>query len=72
MTRSAAVEKSLSEVARICREQGKVAGIGGVPPEDMAKWAQHGYQLFIFGTVTEGQMDSVRSTLEKTKQLMGG
>ena len=71
MTRSAAVEESLAEVARICKEQGKTAGIGGVPPEDMARWATHGYRLFIFGTVTDGQLDSVRSTLEKTRQLMG-
>ena len=71
MTRSAAVEENLSEIARICQEQGKIAGIGGVPPEDMARWATHGYRLFIFGTVTDGQLDSVRSALEKTKQLMG-
>ncbi len=72
MTSSAAVEEALSEVARICQEEGKIAGIGGVPPEDMARWATHGYRLFIFGTATDGQLDSVRSTLEKTKQLIGG
>ncbi|MBN1855623.1 MAG: hypothetical protein JW846_01560 [Dehalococcoidia bacterium] len=71
MTRSAAVEAALAEIARICKEQGKIAGIGGVPPEDMARWATQGYRLFIYGTVTDGNMDSVRATLEKTKKLLG-
>ncbi len=72
MTRSPSVEAKLSETARICRECGKVAGIGGVPPEDMARWAKEGYQLFMIGYVAEGRVEAVRVPLEKTRQLIGG
>ena len=71
LTRSEPVEKALLEIGRICQEMGKVAGIGGIPPEDMARMEKAGYKLFIFGTVTEGNMDGVRVALERTKELIG-
>jgi len=70
MTRSTAVESALAHIGRICRDAGKVAGIGGVPPEDMARWAGHGYRLFVFGTVTEGNLQVVRGPLEETRQRL--
>ena len=71
LTRSEAVETALFEIGSICQEMGKVAGIGGIPPVDMARMDRAGYRLFIFGTVTEGNMDGVRTALEKTKELIG-
>lgn len=72
MTRSADVVAALAEVARICREAGKIAGIGGVPPEDNALWAGHGYRLFVIGTVTDGNLEPVRGPMLETKRLLGG
>ncbi len=71
MTRSPAVQARLAEIARICQEAGKVAAIGGVPPVDMAGWAAQGYGMFIFGTVTEGRLDSVDTALKETRRLIG-
>ncbi len=71
LTRSPAVEGRLEEIARICAEMGKVAGIGGLSPQDNAKWGKRGYRLFIIGTVTEGRMEGVLSTIEETRQLLG-
>jgi len=71
MTRAPAVEAALAEVGRICVELGKPAGIGGVPPEDMALLVDAGYRLFIYGTVVDDRLEAVRDTLLRTKQLMG-
>ena len=70
LTRSPAVEESLEEIARICEETGKVAGIGGLSPEDMAKWAKRGYRLFVIGTVTDGRIEGVLSTIAETRRLL--
>jgi 2-keto-3-deoxy-L-rhamnonate aldolase RhmA len=70
LTRSQPVEDCLAEVARLCRKHGKVAGIGGLSPEDMARWAGEGYRLFLIGTVSEGVIAPVCSTLEQTARLM--
>jgi 4-hydroxy-2-oxoheptanedioate aldolase len=72
MTRAAEVEAALAEVGRICRSAGKIAGIGGVPPEDNARWAEYGYRLFVIGTVTDGNLEPVRWPLQETKRLLGG
>jgi len=71
MTRSEAVEAALFEIGSICQQMGKVAGIGGIPPVDMARMDKAGYKLFIFGTVTDGYMDGVRTALEQTKEFIG-
>ncbi|MFW6056226.1 MAG: HpcH/HpaI aldolase family protein [Chloroflexota bacterium] len=71
LTRSPAVEERLEEIARICAQMNKVAGIGGLSPEDMARWAKRGYRLFVIGTVTDGRVEGVLSTIEETKRLLG-
>jgi hypothetical protein len=50
----------------------KVAGVGGLPPEDLAVWARQGYTMFVVGFAMEGQADTLRPLLEKTKQLIEG
>lgn len=69
--RSAAMERKLFEIARVCQDKGKVAGIGGLPLKDMARWAQQGYQLFMMSYVAQGQVDASRLLLEEAKQLIG-
>ena len=71
MTRSPAVTEKLFETVSACQDLKKVAGIGGVPPEDMAKWAREGYRLFLIGYVAEGNVESVRTPFQKTRDLIG-
>lgn len=64
------VEEKLRQIARICREAGKVAGIGGFSPEGYAKWAKEGYQLFILGYVIAGNVDSLKPLIEEARALI--
>ena len=64
------VEGKLKQIVSICKKMGKVAGIGGFPPEGMAKWAKEGYQLIGIGYVIDGNVDSLQSLIEETKSLM--
>jgi 2-keto-3-deoxy-L-rhamnonate aldolase RhmA len=67
---SKTVEEKLQQVVSICKKIGKVAGIGGFPPEGMAKWARAGYQLFVIGYAIDGNVSSLQPVLEETKSLM--
>ncbi len=65
------VEEKLRQIARICQQTGKVAGIGGIAPKGLAKWAKEGYQLFILGYVIDGNVDNLRRNIEEMKSLLG-
>lgn len=67
---SKTVEEKLKQVVGICKRIGKIAGIGGFPPEGMAKWAKEGYQLFGIGYVIDGNVNSLQPLIEETKSLM--
>jgi 2-keto-3-deoxy-L-rhamnonate aldolase RhmA len=64
------VEEKLRQIARICKETGKVAGIGGFAPKGLAKWAKEGYQLFMLGYVIDGNVDNLRPRIEEMKSLL--
>ncbi len=64
------VEEKLRQIARICKETGKVAGIGGFSPKGLAKWAKEGYQLFILGYVLDGNVEKLRPGIEEIKSLL--
>lgn len=68
---SSAVEDKLRQVAQICREAGKVAGIGGYSPQDCARWAEEGYQLFELDYVIDGNVASLRPLIEEARSLIG-
>ncbi|TET68192.1 MAG: hypothetical protein E3J40_01835 [Dehalococcoidia bacterium] len=65
------VEEKLRQIAQICQETGKVAGIGGFAPKGLAKWAKEGYQLFMVGYVIDGNVDNLRPRIEEMKSLIG-
>ena len=67
---SAPVERRLEEVARICGETGRVAGIGGLSPQGCARWAKEGYQMFFVGQVVDGNVTSVQPLIEETLSLI--
>jgi 2-keto-3-deoxy-L-rhamnonate aldolase RhmA len=67
---SEAVAEKLREVVRICRETGKVAGIGGFSPKGCARWAKEGYQLFSIGYVTDGKVDKVKPLIDEARALI--
>jgi 2-keto-3-deoxy-L-rhamnonate aldolase RhmA len=64
-------EEKLRQIARICQEMGKVAGIGGFAPKGLAKWAKEGYRLFMLGYVIDGNVDNLRPRIEEMKSLLG-
>lgn len=64
------VTEKLKQVAKICKEAGKVAGIGGFPVKRLAEWAKRGYQLIMLGYVIDGNVDSLRPRIEELKSLM--
>jgi len=63
--------EKLREVLKICRDTGKVAGTGGLPPKDIARWATEGYQLLLVGFTRDGDVDNLRPVLEETRALIG-
>lgn len=65
------VEEKLREIARICQQAGKVAGIGGFAPKGLAKWAKEGYQLFMLGYVIDNNYQKLRPPIEEMKSLLG-
>ena len=67
---TALIEEKLKQIAEICKDAGKVAGIGGLRPKVMPKWAKEGYQLFILGSVRDGNVDSLRPLIEEASALV--
>lgn len=66
------VDEKLRQVAKICQGAGKVAGIGGFPPEGLARWAKEGYQLlFIPGYVVDGNVSDQQPRIEEVRSLIG-
>jgi 2-keto-3-deoxy-L-rhamnonate aldolase RhmA len=71
ITASEPVEERLAQIAGLCRDAGKVAGIGGLPISGLAAWAQRGFQLFMLGYVIDGNLDVLRPRIEEMRSLLG-
>jgi len=65
------VEGKLRQIVKICQDAGKVAGIGGFLPKDLAKWAKEGYNLLVVGYVLNGNVESLRPLIEEARTLTG-
>jgi 4-hydroxy-2-oxoheptanedioate aldolase len=65
-----AVEEKLRQILQICQKAGKVAGTGGFTPETLAKWAKEGYNLFLVGSVLNGNVEALRPTIERAHELI--
>jgi 2-keto-3-deoxy-L-rhamnonate aldolase RhmA len=65
------IEGKLREIARVCKEVGKVAGIGGFPPRGCAKWAGEGYQLFTLGYIVDGNVAKLEAVVKEARELVG-
>ncbi|MBA7469112.1 MAG: hypothetical protein GH158_07150 [Dehalococcoidia bacterium] len=65
------VEDRLREIARICQQAKKVAGIGGFAPKGLAKWAKEGYTLFMLGNVMDNNYEKLKPGIEEMKSLLG-
>ncbi|MFQ5997108.1 MAG: aldolase/citrate lyase family protein [Dehalococcoidales bacterium] len=65
------VTEKLKQVVKICQGAGKIAGLGGFLPKDCAKWAKEGYQLFLLGSVLDGDVESLRPSIEEARALIG-
>ena len=64
------MEDKYREIARICKQAGKAAGIGGMAPKDLAVWAKEGYQIFVPGFITDGNVNKVKPAVEELKSLI--
>lgn len=64
------MEEKYREVVRVCKQAGKAAGIGGMVPKDLAVWAGEGYQLFVPGFVTDGNVAKVKPLIEELKSYI--
>ncbi|MBE9513527.1 MAG: hypothetical protein IMY83_00655 [Chloroflexi bacterium] len=62
--------EKLREIAKICKEAGKVAGIGGFPPKGCLQRAEEGYQLFTLGYVRDGNVRNLKPVIEEAKALI--
>ncbi len=71
VTTTDVMKEKLRLIVRICKEAGKVAGIGGFAPKDLAKWAKEGYQLFMVGYLMDGNLDDLRARIKELKSLIG-
>ena len=65
------VEDRLREIARICKQTKKMAGIGGFAPKALAKWAKEGYTLFMLGNVMNNNYEKFKPSIEEIKSLLG-
>lgn len=64
------VEK-IRQIAKICKDAGKAAGIAGVfSGKDAAQYAKEGYTLFVMGGFADGKIDDVKSLIEEAKSLI--
>jgi 2-keto-3-deoxy-L-rhamnonate aldolase RhmA len=66
-----AVNARLQQIVDICRESGKVAGIGGCTPKRLAYWAKQGYQLLLVGYVLDGNVEKLRPAIKESRALIG-
>ena len=66
-----AIEDKLKRILQICKKAGKVAGVGGLPPRALAKWAKEGYNLLLVGSVLNGNVEAIRPDIEKVHALIG-
>ena len=64
------MEKKIRQIAKTCKDAGKVAGIGSFPPKGLAKWAKEGYQLFLVGYVIDGNVDNVQPLINEARSLI--
>ncbi len=64
------MKEKIEQLAEICKDAGKVAGIGVFQLEDMAEFAKIGYQLFILGAVVDGNVMDYEAPIEKLKSLI--
>jgi 2-keto-3-deoxy-L-rhamnonate aldolase RhmA len=71
VTATDVMEEKLSQIVKICKDAGKVAGIGGFAPKGLAKWAKEGYQLLMVGNVIDGNVDNLKVGIEEVKFLLG-
>ena len=71
ITASEPVEERLAQIAALCRDAGKVAGIGGLPISRLAAWAKRGFQLFMLGYVIDGNLEVLPARIEEMRALMG-
>ena len=60
----------VKRIAGICREAGKVAGIGGYSPKGCVERSKDGYQLFTLGYVIDGNVDKLRPLIGEAKELL--
>lgn len=65
------LEQRLFEVARLCLDAGKIAGLGGFPPKGLAKWAKEGYQFFLLGAVVDGNVAKLEPLIKEVRDLTG-
>ena len=65
------VEDRLREIAQICQQAKKVAGIGGFAPKGLARWAKEGYTLFMLGNVMNNNYEKLKPGIEEMKSLLG-
>jgi len=66
-----AVNARLQQIVDICRETGKIAGIGGCTPKRLAYWAKQGYQLLLVGYVLDGNVEKLRPAIEEARTSIG-
>jgi len=64
------IEGKLREIAHICKETKKIAGIGGIAPKGLSKWAKEGYQIFSLGYVIDGNVDKLKPRIDEMKELV--
>jgi 2-keto-3-deoxy-L-rhamnonate aldolase RhmA len=64
------MSEKLKQIGKMCKDAGKVAGIGGLPIEDYAGWAKEGYQVFILGYAIDGNVDELRQKIETVRASM--
>ena len=65
------IEEKLREIVAICREAGKIAGMGGFPPEGYARWSREGYQFFNLGYIRDNNVAKFKRVLQEARDLVG-
>jgi 4-hydroxy-2-oxoheptanedioate aldolase len=65
------IEEKLLQVANICKQAGKVAGMGGFSPKGYARWAREGFQFFNLGYIRDNNVEQFRSVLQEARDLIG-